>query len=38
MLEIVLVAAAIFLVLCPPSLDPVIRWKERNEKRRRRWK
>ena len=36
--EIVLLIICVFCVLCPPSLDPAIRWKERNEKRRGRWK
>lgn len=34
MLEIILAAVCIFLVFCSPSLDPAIRWKERNEKKR----
>ncbi len=34
MLEIILGTLAMLLVVCPPSLDPAIRWKERNEARR----
>lgn len=25
---------AVFCIVCPPSLDPAIRWKERNEAKR----
>ena len=34
MLECVLIAICVALVLCPTSLDPAIRLKERNERQR----
>lgn len=35
-LAIALIVICIGLALCPPKLDPAIRWKERNE-RKRKW-
>jgi len=32
--EIIVIALVIAIVVCPPSRDPAILWKERNEKRK----
>lgn len=34
----ILILVVIVLIILPPSMDPAIRWKERNEKRLKRWK
>lgn len=33
-LDVALIVACIGLVLCPTKCDPAIRWKERNERKR----
>ena len=37
-LEVVLVILCVVLVVLPNAYDPAIRWKERNERRKGRWK
>lgn len=34
-LEIILAVVCIGLIILPPKYDPAIRWKERNERRKR---
>lgn len=35
-MEVVLILILLALVFCPPKYDPAIRWKERNESKRKR--
>lgn len=35
-LNVLLLVVAVVLVILPPKYDPAIRWKERNERRRKR--
>jgi hypothetical protein len=34
---LILISICVVLIILPPKYDPLIRWKERNERRKGRW-